>query len=333
MVVAKQVFIHVGHFARSIVRSPLRTPAVAHHHGHIVFVGIVHDFLHGIRQVGVWQTVDTSQIEVGTGRHAAIGGIGVVVGDGDGGAIHHHARATGGTGGVRAVVFCFVISERARNGSIFLCCSAAIIDVCPLDARVAVLVLEGDVAEVDASVDDAEHHSRSVVFLTESCTDGIGRERQQVVDVGGLAGGLRLDVLQRRHVDALHVADGCHVHHLVHGDERGEEAFAELLLNDDALRLYLAATAGVGQTHVGCDVGLAVDGVGGGIDAPRVFVVALPPLVNGRQSQLFLSLGAALRNDVSRHLVEKHLCGGRQLLACIVLCKPCQRACRKDKGK
>ena len=135
-----------------------------------------------------------------------------------------------------------------------------------LHAVVAVLVLESDVLEVDTSVYHPEHHAGSVIGCRETCRLSIGGECQSVVNVGGLTGIPCEDALEGRNVDALHVADTSHLLDYVDGDEGREQAIVELFLKDDALCLYLAFVCRFVQAEVGCDVGLAVDGVGRGIE-------------------------------------------------------------------
>ena len=86
------------------MRTFLCTEAVAHHEGLACGVGIVADIFVGIDDVDSIDVLNATEVEVGTGRHAAGVGLRVVIGDNSGVAIKDHARATRDGGGVRAVV-------------------------------------------------------------------------------------------------------------------------------------------------------------------------------------------------------------------------------------
>ena len=121
----------------------------------------------------------------------------MVVGDGDGSPADLYARTASRGGSVSAVVFGLVVGQRRAADGTILRGAAPVVDVGLLDARVAAGVLEGDVIEVDAGVDDAENDARAVVLARETCRDGIRREGQHVVDVGLLARIVGHQFLQR----------------------------------------------------------------------------------------------------------------------------------------
>ena len=74
---------NVGKVVCSIVRTILRTPTIADDNRFPYFVCVVADFLESICQIRTFQSIDTSQIEVGTRSHTTISGIGMVVGHSD----------------------------------------------------------------------------------------------------------------------------------------------------------------------------------------------------------------------------------------------------------
>ena len=64
----------------------------------------------------------------------------------------------------------------------------AVIDVGPLDAAVAVLVLKGDVVIVDAAVDDGKDDAAAVIALEEPGCGGCLGQVEHLIDVGDLTG-------------------------------------------------------------------------------------------------------------------------------------------------
>ena len=121
----------------------------------------------------------------------------------------------------------------ARNRRVFTG-TTSIVNVCSLDARVAVFVLESYVLEVDTRINDTKNHACSVVLIGESGSDGIGRERECVVDIRGFAHLVGEWRHSSGHADALHTADFSHVVDLVDRDVGRDESVLELALHLDA---------------------------------------------------------------------------------------------------
>ena len=316
--VAEILVDNIGEVARAVVRSVLRTPAVAHHDGLVVLVGIVHNLLERVGQIGARQALHAAEVEVGCRCHTAIGGIGMVVGHADRTAADDDTRATSRRTGVGSVVLTAVVGGEARERGVFLG-AAAVVDVSTLQAVVAVGILESDVLEVDTSVDNAKHHARAVVLAAHACLDGIGRASEYVIHVRSLAGCIRGRTHQFRHVDALHVLMGCHSLNLISRDERRHQAVFERTLHLDAHGLQVAQLHLVVQTDERRNHCHTIDGVRAGIDTIKISLVHLRP-VDRLQTFHFFVLHIALKRQLSITFVQKHLRGGRKFLNILTLC-------------
>ena len=191
-VVAEILIYHFGYFARTVTRSPWSPPAVAHHQRFFYVVGVLHNLLQCFEKTGFFQILDTGQVEVGARGHAAVGSVGVFVGHGNrevrvADFVDDDAGAASRRGCMRAVVHGLVVGGQLGNaGGVGVLVAFTVIDVCPLDATVSVLVLEGNVLEVEARVDESEHHARAVVPGVDSHSTGILRQVEQVVHMGQL---------------------------------------------------------------------------------------------------------------------------------------------------
>ena len=82
MAVAEVLCADVGKVASAVAWAYGGAPAVADDHRFILAVGVVADFLESIGQIGLVQSIDTSQVKVGSRCHTAISSVGVVVGYG-----------------------------------------------------------------------------------------------------------------------------------------------------------------------------------------------------------------------------------------------------------
>ena len=71
---------NVGKVVCSVVRTVLRAPTIADDNRFTLSICVVADFLESISQIRTFQSIDTSQIEVGARSHTTISGIGMVVG-------------------------------------------------------------------------------------------------------------------------------------------------------------------------------------------------------------------------------------------------------------
>ena len=85
---------HLANFPRAIMRTVLRTPAVANHHRLPMRIGIVAHLLDGIRNMRIFQFVEPAQIEVSPRSHTAIRGRSVVVRHPHAATLRHHTRTT-----------------------------------------------------------------------------------------------------------------------------------------------------------------------------------------------------------------------------------------------
>ena len=197
MAVAEERVIDVSHITSTIMRTDLRAPTVADHQRFALAVGIGTHIFYGIVQIRRIQAIDTSKVELCAGCHASVCGVGMVVGHSRRGAADFDARTARCRCSVRAVVLGVVVGQGAGDlATIIGRGFTSIIDVSLLDAAVAAGILEGNMVEVDARVNDAEHDARAVVFLLQSGRDGISSERQGVVGIGYLPGRIGESPLQ-----------------------------------------------------------------------------------------------------------------------------------------
>ena len=302
---------HVGHVAGAVVRPHLRAPAVAHHHGLALAVGIVAYLLEGIGNVGRGQVLDAGQVEVGTRGHAAIGGGTVVGRDSDIAAVDDHTRAASRRAGVGAVVLTAVVGGGAAAGDRgVLAGRSAIVHIGALDAAAQAGILESDVLKVDASVDHTQHHALAVVDRVDAQPRSVERAGEHIVGMGGRAGRIGGLAHDRRHVDTAHAGQQGHSLDRVDRHQGGEQSVVEGALHLHSLGLKAAHAAAGSQANEAGHILAPAHLLGLGIDAhgPR-HVARGGHQAAGHRRRL---LGLLLRGRRTA-VVEKHLCRDRQL--------------------
>ena len=94
-----------------------------------------------------------------------------------------------------------------------------IIDIGALDARVAVLVLEGDVVHVDTAVNHAHNHTAAVITFRQVCRNSRLCITEHVANAGGLAGLVGSRLHHRGHFNPFHAGDAGDFFNAVNGDE------------------------------------------------------------------------------------------------------------------
>ena len=216
MLLAEELCDDLGLGAATIAVIDEVAITVAHYQRLAHTVGIAAHAMEGIGNLGCSHAIDAAQEEFGAGRHTAIGGILMVIGHSDVHAIDNHAGAASNGAGVGAVVG--VGDAVVGQGTVTVVVDyTAVIDVGALEAGLAVLVLEGDVIKVDATVNDTQDDTAAVITLGQAGCHGLARIVEHVIDVGRLAGLVGRQPHDRRYFDSFHALDGGDLMDFVHG--------------------------------------------------------------------------------------------------------------------